>query len=819
MSGMLGSLWQDLRFATRSLNKDRRFTLLAVLALALGIGSATVIFSAFYGVILNTFPFEHAGQVTSFAVVDKAHPQNVRESLRLQEFLYFRDHNHVFQDLSGEFGGFGTTPLRYTTRNSTYQFDADYLSANSFKFFGVPPILGRLPGPEDVKPGATPVFVIGAKLWQRQFNGDPSVVGKTFVLNGVPRTLVGIMSPRFRWAWVDAWVPFSLDPALAQGNMEVKNQFLYTVGRLKPGVTLKEAAADLNIVAHQYAKIQPALYPKQFTVTTASLAERVTGGFKTLLIPVLAASLLLLLIACSNVANLLLTRATVRDREIAVRASLGASRWRLVRQLLVESFVLAAAGCVGGCFLAWAGITALVPLVPYDAFPQEAVIALNGPVLGFAIGIAMLTVLLCGLAPAFHAVRGNLQGRLSGSGKGTGGESRHGLLRAALVVAEVALSIVLLVGAGLMMRTFVGLESSDFGFDTQNLLVTALSLPQNTRRTAPEEKVMLQRILDGLRNLPGVTAVTPTVAPPPLGAAQSEIQILGKTHSDTWNSLFDLCNQDYFGALRLHLLKGGLFSREDVDSAREVAVVNEAFAQRYFPGDNPIGHEVKFNVLDTPQTPSLPLQIVGVVSNIKNGGLQRPSAPEAYIPYTISISGTAGALLIRTAMNPDSMLPAIRKTVWSVDNEIALTDTQTVQDSLERYVYAQPEFEFATLGVFAAIGLLLVVIGVYSVMAYAVSLQTHEIGIRLALGAQRNDVLRMVLRRGLRLIVIGAAAGIAGSFAAMRLIAHQLVGVKITDPLTFAVVLIVILAAGLAACLAPARRATKVDPLTALRYE
>ncbi|HWG57882.1 MAG TPA: ABC transporter permease [Candidatus Acidoferrales bacterium] len=818
MDAMLGWLWQDLRLAIRGLNRDRRFTLLAVLALALGIGAATVIFSAFYGVILNTFPFKHADQVTSFAITDLAHPSNLRESFLFPEFVYYREHNHAFQDLSGEFGGFGTTPLRYTTGNSTYQFDADYLSANSFKFFGVPPVLGRLPGPEDVKPGAPPVFVIGYKLWQRQFNGDRSVVGKSFTLNGVPRTLIGIMSPRFRWAWVDAWVPFSVDPALAQDNVELQHRFLYTVGRLKPGVTLKEAAADLNVVAHQYAKIQPALYPKQFTVTTGSLAERVTGGFKTLLYPVLAAALLLLLIACSNVANLLLTRATVRDREIAVRASLGASRWRLVRQLLVESFALAGAGCVGGCFLAWAGITALVPLVPYDAFPQEAVIQLNGPVLGFAVGIAMLTVLLCGLAPAFHAVRGNLQGRLRGSGKGTGGESRHGVLRATLVVAEVALSIVLLVGAGLMMRSFVGVESSNFGFDAHNLLVTSLSLPQDTQKTPQETRVMVQKILDALRTLPGVTAVTTTVARPPLGSAQSQIEITGKTHSDTWSALFDLCSQDYFTALGLHPLRGELLSREDVDSARHVAVVNEAFARRYFPGDNPIGHNVEFKVLETKQDPSMPLQIVGVVSDVKNRGLQRPSAPEAYIPYTLFRAG-AGALMIRTAVNPDSLLPSIRRTVWSVDNQVALTDTQTVQDSLQRYVYAYPEFEFAALGVFAAIGLLLVVIGVYSVMAYAVSLQTHEIGIRLALGAQSSDVLRMVLRKGMRLIAIGAVVGILASIGATRLIAHQLVGVKPTDPWTFAAVVAVIFAAGLAACVAPARRATKVDPLTALRYE
>src|SRR5215472_9150405 len=356
-------LYRDLRYTLRTLAKERRFTLLAVLALALGIGSATVIFSAFYGVILNTFAFKNADEITAFYIVDQERPTNRRPSLRLPELAYFREHNHVFQDLSGEFGGFGGTPLVYSTGGSTYQFDGCFLSANSFELFGMQPLVGRLPTENDVKPGAAPVFVIGAKLWREHFNSDPNVVGRSFTLNGVPRMLVGVMPPRFRWAWVDAWLPFSLDLNQIAGNPDLSGQMAYVVGRLKPGITVKQAAADLDLVAHEYSRIEPRLYAKRFTVTAKrSSQEAVEGlGFSRLLYPLMAAVILLLLIGCANVANLLVARATVRAREIAVRAALGASRALLLRQFLIESLCLAAVGCVAGCLLAYIGIKALRP--------------------------------------------------------------------------------------------------------------------------------------------------------------------------------------------------------------------------------------------------------------------------------------------------------------------------------------------------------------------------------------------------------------------------------------------------------------------------
>ncbi len=819
-TNLIENCWQDLRYGLRTLAKDRRFTSLAVLALALGIGSSTVIFSAIYGVILNTFPITNADQVTSFAIQDVSHPENGgRESLSFREFLYFRDHNHVFDDISGEFGGFGTTPLTYTTGNSTYQFDADFLSVNSFRFFGVNPLLGRLPTPDDVKPGAPPVFVIGDKLWRRQFDSDPNIVGRTFILSGISRTLVGIMPRRFRWAWVNVWVPFSLDPHEALSNPDLKDRYLYTVGRLKPDVSLKAAAADLSVVAHQYAKIDPDDYPKQFTVTTSSLVERVVGGFKRLIYPLLAAVALLVLIACSNVANLLLARATVREREFAVRSSLGASRARLIRQFLVESCVLAAVGCLGGCLLAWVGIKAVVPLVPYNAFPQEAVIELDPPVLAVALGIAMVTTFLCGLLPALRAAQGDLQPRLICAGKGSDVSFRHGKLRASLVIAEVALSIVLLSSAGLMMRAFWNVEHVDFGFNPHNLLSMQIAFPQGVHWTPEEQRQLFKKVFDRVENLPGVAAATVTISPPPFGGPSSEVVIPGKTHSQHWMSMLDLCSQGYFQTLQLRLLRGRLFSQNDIDSARRLAIINQTLARNYFGDDNPIGRNIKFNLLDQlPETKDALFEIIGVVSDVKNHGLQRSPLPESYLPYSIISSG-AGSILVRTLVDSDSLLSTIRRDVWAVNSNLAVTHAEPLETTLQRNVFAFPKFESAILGSFAAIGLALVIIGVFSVMAYSVSLQIHDFGIRMALGAQRADILRMILRKGLTLVVIGILIGVAASLAVTRLLSSQFAGVSAGDPWTFSVVVAVVAAVGAAACFWPARRAMRVDPMLALRYE
>jgi predicted permease len=810
-------IWLDLRFAIRNLRKDPRFSLLAVMALGLGIGAATVVFSALYGVLLNTFPFKDADQVTSFAIVDQSHSGSYREFLTLPEFLYFREHNHVFQDFSGEYGGFGSTPVRYTTGGSTYQIDADYLTVNSFDFFGVEPLLGRLPNESDVKPGATPVFVIGEKLWRQQFEADPSVIGRSFTLNGTPTVLVGIMPRRFRWAWVDAWLPFTIDENQVAANPTLQRRSLYTVGRLKPGITMKEAAADLDVVAHQYAKVESRLYPKQFTVNARTLAARVVGGFKSLLYPLIGAVLLLLLISCVNVANLLLARATVREREISVRAALGASRGRLLRQFLIESICLAVAGCTSGLVLAYVGIKALVPFVPYNAFPQEAVIELNTKVLLFSVGTALITTLICGIAPAVHGLRSDVRSGLGGNGPGSATAAPHGRLRSALVIVEVALSVVLLVCAGLLMHTFLGMRSTDLGFNPKNVLFARVTFPPETNRTAQSRRVELTQLIERLKALPGVTSATPTLVAPPNSAAATDVDIPGKVHSERWRAVADFCGEDYADVLQLRIVQGRFLSENDVTGAQHVVVINEAFARQYFGNQSPIGQSVKFGAFDrTPELKDALFEIVGVTANVKNQLFAKPPVPQVYMPYSI-LPNAGTAFAVRTALRPESLVKSVRELVWSVDPNAALMDATSLESWLNKYVYAEPQFEFLTLATFAAIGLTLVMIGVFSVMAYTVALQTREIGIRMALGAARNKIVTMVLGRGAVLLLVGIAIGLAGSAAATQLIAHQLVGVSPLDPDAGALALVIV--TGVVACLAPALRAAKVDPLEAIRYE
>ena len=815
------ALWHDLRYALRMLSKDRRFTILAVLALALGIGSTTVIFSAFYGVILNTFAFKDADQVTAFYIVDQDRPENRRPSLTLPELAYYRDHNHVFQDMSGEFGGFGETPLRYTTGGSSYQFEGAYLSATSFDLFGMKPLLGRLPRENDVKAGATPVFVIGAKLWSEHFNSDPNVIGKTFTLNGVPRTLVGIMPPRFRWAWVDAWLPFSLDPNEITTNPELKGKMAYVVGRLKPGATVEQAAADLNLVAHQYAAIEPRLYPKRFTLTTKrSSEEAVEGlGFSALLYPLMGAVGLLLLISCANVANLLLARATVRAREIAVRSALGVSRWRLLQQFLVESLCLAFGGCAAGCIFAFVGIKLLRPLIPYNAFPQEAVIGLNWQVLLFSVGMAVLSTVICGMAPAIHALRTDLRAKLSSAGTGTNPAAAHGKLRSGLVVAEVALSVVLLVTAGLMMRSVLRLQRVDLGIDTKNLLYAGLSFPETIQQTPAAQALVFDRFFAKLRVLPGITSVSTTIARPPFGGAPSDTIVPGKVHTERWMTRLDLCNEDYLATMPLQLRLGRFLSSSDVLGPRLVAVVSQAFVEQYLAGENPVGRSVRFSLLDRfPDLKDKDFEIIGVVANTRNRGLHLPPMPQAYLPHTL-VSIGATSFVARTAVKPESLIPQIRQIVWRVDPNVALVDATGLDAWLHKFIFANSEFEFITLTGFASIGLLLVLIGIFSVMKYTVALQTREIGIRMALGAARNKIVQRVLRKGLAMIATGLVIGLAGSLGATRIIASGLEGIQALDPWTYAGVLVLMIAAGSAACLMPARRAAKVDPLEAIRCE
>jgi putative ABC transport system permease protein len=812
------SLWRDLRFATRMLLKSPGFTIVAIFTLALGIGATTVIFSVADSILLAPYPYKDQDRTAVIFVHDVNRPtENGRVVYSVPEFMDLRDQNHVFENVTG----MRVIDALYTNKEGTLDFDCSVVTYNRFDVLGAKVLLGRAFTASDDRPGAPTVFVMSDKLWASQFNRDPSIVGSAMTLNGESMTLLGIVDRRYLPNERDIVIAarISEDTALDRrnGNAPI---FFQIIGIQKRGVSASAASADFDVILRRRSQVFPQEYPKQFTVMARPLTDLTAGPIKGTLYLLMAAVTLLLLIACSNVANLLLARATAREREIAIRASMGASRGRLIHQLLVESFILAAAGCLLGILMAYFGLKGVASTIPRDMIPTQAEISLHPVVLWFALGITFLTTALCGLAPAIHAVRGALSMHLTGAGKGAQSGSRHGNLRGALVIAEVALSILLLGGAGLMMRTLFALERQDLGFSPSNILVVRLPLPKGRYDTPEQHRIFFDQVLTRVKAVPGVVAATATTALPPYGGIGGEVTVPGKTHSERWTALVQLCSENYFQTLGLQLLRGRLISESEAESARYVAVVNQTLARHFFGDDDPIGRTIKFNVLDRfPYTPhDAYFEIIGVTRDARNNGIQNEPLPEAFVPY--SISGFFGSgLLVKTTGNPLAMLSSVRQEIWAVDRNVPLTNTGSLEGYLERYSYSIPKFGLLVIAFFAGIGLMLVIIGVFGVMAYTVSLQTHEIGIRMALGAQHGDILKMVLLKGLRLTMAGIVIGLLASLGLSRLMAHQIWGVSATDPLTLAIVVAVVVVVGAAACFLPARRATHVDPLVALRYE
>jgi putative ABC transport system permease protein len=808
------AIWQDLRYGLRGLLNRPAFTALAVLTLALGIGAATTIFSVIYNVMLDPFPYTDAHRVAAIMIRDAASTRpGGRTVFQVPEFLEFQEQNHVFDEV---IGGIPEDVLM-TTAEGTEQLTGGATTANTFSFLGVPAALGRTFTPDDAKPDAPPVFVMAHKMWVRHANSDPGVLGKTYTLNGVPTTLVGIMPARFTKLAADVWRPI----VLSRADPAINRRYFMFQAKLKPGVTLTQAAADVEVIARRLAQQYPNNYPKQFTVTAVSWVDSIVGPFKTTLYTLAAAVALLLAISCFNVANMLLALATGREKEMAIRGALGARRAHLVRQLLIESVLLASAGAAVGCLFAYAGTKGIAALIPEGYIPREAVIRLNVPVLLFSLSAAVLTALIFGLAPAMHAARRNVVESLKDSGKGVSGGFRRSWLRNGLVVVEIALSLTLLAGAGLLMRSFLVLQRVDLGLNPDNILVARLPLPRGQYDTAAAKQQFFQTLLPRLHALPGVVAATETSTLPPYGGIGTEIAIPGKTPTERWDAIFQLCSEGYLQTLGLKLVRGRFLSDVEVNAGRRVAVVNQTFVNKYFGPEDPIGQQVRLKMLETLPNGAVQnalFEIIGVISDAKNRGIQEPVVPEAFIPYTITGAFERG-ILVRTERAPEALLNSVRKEIWGVDRGVALTMTGTLTGYLQQFSYAGPRFSLVVLGIFASVGLVLVAMGIFSVIAYAVSQQTHEIGIRMALGANRLNVLRMVGGFGLRLIGTGIVLGLAASYFAIRLIANQIWGIPKYDPVTLATVIGAMLLVGLAACYFPARRATSVDPLVALRIQ
>jgi putative ABC transport system permease protein len=713
----------DVRYAFRGLRRQPGFTLLAVLTLALGIGGATTMFSVIQNVLFNPFPYVDASKVVMPQIVDaRAGGNSGRAWFKPREFLELQAQSQVFS------AAIGSAPdsIVYTTAEGTECLTGTLCTGNMFQFLGVPALIGRTLTPDDAKPGAAPVFVIRFAFWKSRFNADPAVLGQTFVLNGVPRTLVGVMPPRFTKGDGELYLACAVDPA----DPALTDKPFRFQAKLQPGVSLTQAQAALDVFFHHRAQVHPEDYPAVFTVRVVSWVDNIVKGFRQTLYTLAAAVALLLFIACANVANLLLARATTRQKEIALRAALGAGRGRIVRQLLIESFLLALMGMLVGVGFAHFGITVLARLIPMRAIPDEAEIVLNTPALLFSLVATTLTAFAFGIVPALQAAKVNLVDSLKEANAG-GGSLRRGLFRRILIVTEVALSLVLLSGAGLLMRSFANIQAQEIGFSANHLLYTPLTLPRGVYDTPAARQKFFRTLLPRIAVLPGVTSMTTATSALPLRSLDSPLEIRGQSTAEKPRARYDLCSEDYLQTLGISLVEGRFLSAAEIDRARAVAVVNQAFVRRYVGDRAAIGQQVRLARVRTPGGPDSWFEIVGVVADFKNDGVLTGTAPEMFLPYTVDAAGDR-ALLIRTAGEPLAMLNLVRHEIWSVDRAVALTESDSLSEILVRYAFAGPRFTLLVLGVFATVGLVLVGLGIYSVIAFVVARQTRDFGIRMA---------------------------------------------------------------------------------------
>jgi predicted permease len=804
---------RDVRFGVRTFWKDKILLVTASVALALGIGATTAIFSVIDNVLLEPFPYTDGQRLAAINIVDASErdQQFGRQFFAPPEWLDYAEQNHIFD---GEIGTRRDRVLITGLSPNPESYDAAHVTGNAFQFLGLSPLLGRVATPADAKPGAPPVFVLSYKVWQGRFAGDPNIVGRTFVMDGQPRTLIGVMPKRFTWWGADVWIPTTIDRADNDPNA----QFFGMIGHLRPGMTSERAAADVEVLAQRLAKKYPLFYPKKFHVKMTLLVDNVVGRFRQTLYTLLAAVGLLLLIACANVANLLLAKATAREKEFAVRSSLGAGRWEVARQLLTESLLLAFIGAGLGCFFAWGGLKALTAALPKFTFPDEAVITLNLRVLVATVVVAAATAIIFGLVPALSLFSRNLSEPLKSGGRGNSG-FRRGRVRNLLVIGEVALSLLLLSGAGLLMRSFILQRQADLGIRPEKLLTTQIFLGKKYK-TAEQQTRFFRELMPQIAAFPGVTGATAAVDFPPFGGVDTAFEAAGVSHSEKWKGQMGFVDTSFFSTVGARLLRGRYLTEADILNKRRIAVVNQTLVSKFFAGQNPIGKQIELvDLTKAPEPVANPwFEIVGVTSDIRNHGVSEPIVPEAYAPFTISSFGGA-VVYLRTVGDPGNLSRALDAAVLKLDKGVLPQQTGRLTEQLDQYQYAQPRFGLQIFSVFAGIGLILVSVGVYSVVSYTVSQQHREIGIRLALGASRSAVRGLVIGSGMRFIGMGVVLGIATSLLLLRLIASQIPGVKTYDPITWVSVVALLGVVGLMACFVPSLRATRVDPLVSLRDE
>ncbi|CAN5390391.1 ABC transporter permease [soil metagenome] len=813
----MNTLWQDLRYAVRTLLKNPGFTCAALIALALGIGANTAIFSVVNAVLLRPLQFEHQERLVSIYGVS-ANSDGGRFPLSYPDFVDYQKGAQSLQYIAA-YSLTGTSLVN--SSDEPESLSGAVASAELFPLLGVAPKSGRVFTREEDKPGAAPVIVLSEGLWQRRFNSDTEIVGRHITIGGRSTTVLGVMPADFKFPVdalkVDYWMPLAADPGAAAFIERRGGRFLNAVAGLKPGVTIDGAEAELNTIAANLEKQYPGNTGVRAEVL--SLREDLVGDIRPALLVLLGAVILVLLIACANVANLLLARATARGREMALRSALGASRARVMRQLLQESVLLALTGGALGLLLALRGIDLLVALSP-DNIPRVKEIALDSRVLLFTLGVSLVTGIGFGIAPALQASNTDLNETLKEGGRGSTTGRRRQLTRSLLVISEVALSLMLLVGAGLLIKSFVRLLKNDPGYDTKRVLTVNVPLSR-TKYPQPEGQAnFFQQVLERLSVLPGVEAVGATNLLPLSGNDSiSTFTIEGRppvVPGQEPDARQQTISPDFFRALSIPLRQGRDFTARDTATQTLVIIVNETFARRFFPGENPIGKRIRLDNEAAENKP--PREIVGIVGDTRHGGLGGTSYASYYFPYLQRPARNMTLAVRSNTSDPAALTASVRNALRELDRNQLIGEAQTMNTLVSRTV-APRRFNMLLLGVFALIALVLAAVGIFGVMNYAVTQRTHEIGIRLALGAQKIDVLRLIVGSGMKLILIGVSLGLAGAFASTRVMASLLYGVSATDTFVFTGISALLAFVALVACYIPARRATKVDPMIALRYE
>ena len=815
--GLFETLAQDIRYGVRMLVKHKAFTSIAIITLALGIGANTAIFSVVNELLLRPLPYRDAERiVTAWEVTPEGRHQNTTSRTN---FRAWRDQNSSFEYLAA----FTDQRLNLTGTGDPEELSVQFATPEFFRILGVDPILGRTFLPEDDKADQSPVAVLSYGLWQRRFGGEANVVGQAITLSGVKFTVIGVMPPSFQFHIkhrsgtgrpAELWTILPM-PVGAGANQ--RGRFLGTVARLKGGVSVEQAAAELRTIEARLSDEAPE-YNKNYSAEVVPLREQFFGNVRRPLWLMLGAVGFVLLIACANVANLLLSLASSREKEIAIRAALGARRIRVVRQLLTESLLLALLGSVIGLAFAWLGIKALVAISPRDLVSLQSV-GLNVTVLAWTLGVSLLTGIIFGLAPALHISRLNLNDSLKDGGKSESGQaSGSRRLRSALVVSEIALAVVLLASAGLLIRSFMRLQQVDRGFNTDNVLTMVIRLPEAKYREDPQLVQFFSQALERVRQLPTVRSAGIVNFLPLYGGLGSNtgFKILGQPEPPPGqgpSTDVRVSDSGYFGTLGIPLLRGRNFSDSEQREAKHVILINEALARKHFPNQDPLGQRLDVMMFENPT----PAEIIGIVGNVRYDSLIDEAPPAVYFPHA-DLAYPFMTLVVRTDGEPTAIAPTIQREIRSLDPNQPVSDVRTMDQVMSEWV-ARSRFNTLLLGLFAGLATLLSAVGIFGVMNYSVALRTRELGLRLAVGAQPRQVLLLVLKQGLALTVIGVVLGLAAAFGLTRLLSGLLFGVTAVDVTTFASISLLLVIVSLLACYLPARRAMRIDPLSALRYE